>query len=179
MSRWFVGSSMIRKSAFCNIMQARATRLASPPDSSLIGWSSRSIFSCDSTCLIFCSISQLPEASIEAIARSKRLLSPLAKASSYSRISGAILPMRVYTSSNIVFRGLKSKFWSRKATRISFINFTSPPRSELSTPARIFINDDFPVPFGATRAILSPSLMLKLIFENRVRSPYDFDTFST
>ena len=50
-----------------------------------------------------------------------------------------------------------------------------PPESDLSLPARMRISEVLPVPLGAIRAILSPSLMLKPMFSKRTFGPYDFD----
>ena len=42
--------------------------------------------------------------------------------------------------------------------RMSLRKRIFPPLSDLSFPARILRSEVFPVPFGAMRAILSPSL---------------------
>ena len=73
--------------------------------------------------------------------------------------------------SHTVASGLKSYSCSRKAIRMSFRNRTRPPESELSFPARILRRLVLPVPFGAIRAILSPSLTLKPICSKRIFGP--------
>ena len=55
--------------------------------------------------------------------------------------------------------------------RICRRNMMRPPESDLSFPARMRIREVFPVPFGAMRAILSPSLMLNPIFSKRTFGP--------
>ena len=178
MSRWFVGSSMTRKSASCSSIEAMAARLASPPDSSPMRWSRRVRCSDESTCRTRCSAFHHPPASIAAIARSMRPRSSAAHARSYSLMIRPASPMREYTSSKSVRAGSKSVCWSRNATRMSRMNRTSPPRSDESIPARIFSSELLPVPLGAMRAILSPSLMLKLMLRKSTRSPYDLLRFS-
>ena len=178
MSRWFVGSSMTRKSASCNSIEAMAARLASPPESWPIFWSRRVSCSDESTCRTRCSAFQHAAASIAAIARSMRPRSSETMARSYSLIMRPVSPRREYTSSKSVRSGSKSVCWSRNATRRSRMNRTSPPRSDESTPARIFSSELLPVPLGAMRAILSPSFMLKLMLRKSTRSPYDLLRFS-
>lgn len=61
---------------------------------------------------------------------------------------------------------------------MSLRNMILPPESELSLPARMRRRLVLPVPFGAIRAILSPSLMLKPMCSNRTFGPYDLEMFS-
>ncbi len=171
MSRWFVGSSRIRKSAFCNIITASATRLASPPDSWPMRRSGASIWSEDNTCRISCSMLQPSQTSIAAVAASMRRRSPEATASSYSRTAAVRSSRREYTSSNTHLLGSNGVAWSKNATFILFMKRTSPPRSDDSTPARIFNSVLLPVPLGAISAILSPSFILNPMPEKSMRSP--------
>ena len=86
------------------------------------------------------------------------------------------LPM---ISSIMVFSGSYANSCSRKEIRMSFRKIIFPPESELSAPARIFSRELLPHPLGPTRAILSPSFMLKDMLSNSVLGPYDLLMFST
>ena len=156
MSRWLVGSSMMKKSASDASISARATLLTSPPDSSFIFWSGSGSLKLVMYCLTRLSYSQR---------------------CSWSRWSvNAVLWLII--CSKIPFSGSKSYSCCRNAILMSFRNIIFPPESDLSSPARILSSDVLPVPFGAISAILSPSFMLKHIWSNSTLGPYDFDMFS-
>ena len=69
------------------------------------------------------------------------------------------------------FSGSWANSCSRNAIRICLRNVIFPPESDLSLPAKILSNVDLPVPLGAMRAILSPSLMLKPICSKSTFGP--------
>ena len=156
MSRWLVGSSIMKKSASLASICAMATRLTSPPESSFI----------------FC-----PKSGRSRLVRNcltLRLYSSRCPVS-ISAVSSALDDI---IWSNIPFSGSKLYSCSRKEMRISFRKVIFPPESDLSFPASIFRSDVLPVPFGAIRAILSPSLMLNPICSKSTFGPYDLEIFS-
>ena len=148
-SRWFVGSSMMKNSASLASIWVRATRLTSPPDSSFISWSG--------------------SFRLKFVRNFTTLLSYSQRCSWSSPSVNSVLEDMI--CSNMVFSGSKSYSCSRNAILISFRNMIFPPESDLSFPARILMREVLPVPFGAIRAILSPSLILNPIFSNSIFGP--------
>ena len=149
MSRWLVGSSMMKNSASLASIWVRATRLTSPPESSFISWSG---------------LLRLK------LVRNLTTLRSYSQRLSWSRPAvNSTLEYIIW--SKMVFSGSNSYSCSRKAIFMSFRNMIFPPESDLSLPARILISEVLPVPLGAIRAILSPSFMLNPIFSNRTFGP--------
>ena len=149
MSRWLVGSSMMKNSASEASICVIATLLTSPPESSFIFWSGLLRLKLVRNLTTLCSYSHRCSWS-----------SPSVK----SELEDMIW-------SKMLFSGSKGYSCSRKAILMSFRNMIFPPESDLSLPARIRISEVLPVPLGAMRAILSPSFMLNPIFSNRTFGP--------
>ncbi len=156
MSRWLVGSSMMKKSASEASICVIATRLTSPPESSFI--------CCSGSVRL-----KFP--------RSLMTLRSYSHRCSWSspEVNSALEDI-IWL--NMLFSGSNAYSCSRKAMLMSLRNIIFPPESDLSLPARIRMRDVLPVPLGAMSAILSPSFMLKPIFSKRTLGPYDFDMFS-
>ncbi len=156
MSRWLVGSSIMKKSASVASISAIATRLTSPPESSFIFWAMSGRLRLVRCCITLLSYSHR---------------------CSWSRWPvNAVLCAIIW--SNMPDSGSKSYSCSRKEIRMSLRNIIFPPESDLSFPARMRIREVFPVPLGAISAILSPSLMLNPICSKSIFGPYDLDIFS-
>ena len=155
-SRWFVGSSIMKKSASLASISAMATRFTSPPESSFIFCPGSGRLRLVRNCLTFLSYSHRCSSSMPAVR--------------------AALCDIIWLKMSI--SGSNGYSCSRNAILISFRNVIFPPESDLSFPASIFSRDVFPVPLGAMRAILSPSLILKPICSKRIFGPYDLDMFS-
>ena len=143
MSRWLVGSSMMRNSASLESNCAMATLFTSPPERD-------------------------PMVTCGSMPNSDRMRLRRSCSSGSS----------VHTWAATVSDGSKLYSCSRKAILICRKNLMLPPLSELSVPARMRSREVLPVPFGATRAILSPSLILKPIWSNSTFVPYDLLTLS-
>ena len=155
MSRWLVGSSIMRNSASVASTSAIATRFTSPPESSRIFCSGRN------------------ENSVRR--RTMRLSYSKCPVSSRHSVN---LPLPESICSSRVASGSNPYSCSRKAMRMSLRNLICPPESDLSLPARMRIREVFPLPFGAIRAILSPSLTLNPIWSKSTFGPYDLEMFS-
>ena len=149
MSRWLVGSSMMKNSASVASICVRATLFTSPPESSFMSC-------CGSVRL--------------KLVRNFTTLSSYSHRCSWSRsFVNSVLEDMIW--SKIDFSGSNSYSCSRNAIFMSLRNMIFPPESDLSFPANILMRDVFPVPLGAIRAILSPSFMLKPIFSKRTFGP--------